>query len=157
MKCMLCMQQAGHFNKAALAHEQDGGKKTDELVHFNVTAFLSVRMYQGYALHRILIYFHIIKYWHQRLEIMERSWKLFFFFLPLSLLSSIRSLSVQMGDRVHGHKMRTLSGVTERFGVWGELWSSIQIKVFSPARGQLSMHNPHEQCVCVCVCVCVSL
>lgn len=69
-----------HFNKAALTHEQDKKKKKDELVHFNVAAFLSIRVYQGYALHRILIYFHIIKYWHQRLEIMERSRKLFFSF-----------------------------------------------------------------------------
>lgn len=82
-----------HFNKAALAHEQDEKKKKDELVHFNVSPFLSARVYQGYALHRILIYFYIIKYRHRRVEIMERSRKLFFFFLPLSLLSSNRSLS----------------------------------------------------------------
>lgn len=66
------------FNKAALAHEQDEEK--DELVHFNVSPFLSARVYQGYALHCILIYFYIIKYRHQRVEIMERSKKLFFSF-----------------------------------------------------------------------------
>lgn len=81
-----------HFNKAALAHEQDE-KKNYELVHFNVAAFLSVRVYQGYALHHILIYFHIIKYWHQRLEIMERSRKLFFISASISISSLIHSLA----------------------------------------------------------------
>lgn len=78
MKCMLCMLQEGLISIKQLQPNKMEEKK-DELVHFNVAPFLSARVYQGYALHCILIYFHIIKYWHQKAEIMERSRKLFFF------------------------------------------------------------------------------
>lgn len=86
MKCMLrTLPLSDALNAGAPARERY------ELVYFNVPPFLSAGVYQGYVLHGILIYFHIMKHQHQRVEIIKRSRKLFS--LSLSIVQSLAQRS----------------------------------------------------------------
>lgn len=106
MKCMLRTPALSDaFNAGAPARERH------ELVYFNVPPFLSAGVYQGYVLHGILIYFHIMKYQHQRVGIMERSMEALFSF---SLHHPIARSALRRETEFRATSWGTPSGVTER-------------------------------------------